>query len=336
MVRDQAVKSIMLIFENSTESDINTHFIPLLNRLASNTVNFTCRLSAVHLMPRLYPKAGSFKERLRNKFTELCNEEAPMIRRAIAIKIGELAAGYEREHVIYELIPSFKKLCSDEQDQVRLLCLDSLKSWANLLSREEIKTHMMPLIIQAQEDKSWRVRLALAKNMSEIAEAFGKEITEVNLIQTFVNILKDVENDVRIEAVKSLARLINFISVEKIGLLLPNIANLSKDNAPQVRFGAADVITNTAALVPKDMSLKLMPSLLAMITDDNQDVRQRGINGSCKFAEFHGIEAVPGLVSVLSKQMSEEKKWRVRHEIVNAVSRLALSFQNAETFIKHL
>ncbi len=96
VVRDQAVKSIINILNNSNDAEVTNHFVPLLNRLSSNSLNFTCRLSAVTLITKVYPRAGTFKDRLRAKFTELCSEEAPMIRRLIAIKIGELAAGYEK------------------------------------------------------------------------------------------------------------------------------------------------------------------------------------------------------------------------------------------------
>lgn len=34
-------------------------------RLAGNENNFTCRVSAVHLMVDIYPRAGSMKEKLR-------------------------------------------------------------------------------------------------------------------------------------------------------------------------------------------------------------------------------------------------------------------------------
>jgi len=115
-----------------------------------------------------------------------------MVRRVIAIKIGEMAPVYEKENVVSDLIPSFKQLSADDQDLVRVLCLDSLKSLAKVLSRDDNKTHTLPVIIQAAEDKSWRVRLALSKNFADIAESFGKEITDLSLVQTFSALLKDV------------------------------------------------------------------------------------------------------------------------------------------------
>lgn len=65
-------------------------------KLASNEANFTWRVSAANIMCKIYPRAGPNKEKLRQKFTELSNEETPMVRRVIANKIGEMAPVYEK------------------------------------------------------------------------------------------------------------------------------------------------------------------------------------------------------------------------------------------------
>lgn len=48
------------------------------------------------------------------KFTDLCSEETPMVRRAVAIKIGEIAGFMDKVHVISDLLPVLKSLCQDE------------------------------------------------------------------------------------------------------------------------------------------------------------------------------------------------------------------------------
>jgi serine/threonine-protein phosphatase 2A regulatory subunit A len=39
-------------------------------------------------MHAIYPRAGPFKDKIRIKFTELCAEESPMVKRVCAGKIG--------------------------------------------------------------------------------------------------------------------------------------------------------------------------------------------------------------------------------------------------------
>lgn len=130
------MKSIINLITNATDAEINNTLVPLVLRLASNEANFTCRVSAANIMCKLYPRAGANKEKLRSKFSELSNEETPMVRRVIATKIGEMALVYEKEHIINDLITSFKQLSTDEQDLVRVLCLDSLKALAKVLTRD--------------------------------------------------------------------------------------------------------------------------------------------------------------------------------------------------------
>lgn len=83
-------------------------------RLANNEQNFACRVSAVNLMSGVYKRSGQYKEKIRQKFSELASEETPMVRRAIAIKIGEFAKEIEKEYVLNDLIANLKQLISDE------------------------------------------------------------------------------------------------------------------------------------------------------------------------------------------------------------------------------
>lgn len=59
-------------------------------------------------MVDIYPRAGNMKEKLRSKFTELCSEETPMVRRTVATLIGNMATVVEKEYVLSDLINSVK------------------------------------------------------------------------------------------------------------------------------------------------------------------------------------------------------------------------------------
>lgn len=108
VVREQAIKSITIICSLLTDGQIADTIVPMILRLASNETNFTCRVSAVSLMCPLYARAGNLKEKIRQKFTELCSEETPMVRRVVAIKIGEISSSMDKVHVISDLIPILK------------------------------------------------------------------------------------------------------------------------------------------------------------------------------------------------------------------------------------
>ncbi|CAK61709.1 unnamed protein product (macronuclear) [Paramecium tetraurelia] len=336
VVREQAVRSITIVCGFLGDNEIANTIVPMIIRLASNDTNFTCRVSAVSLMCPLYARAGNQKEKIRQKFTELCSEETPMVRRAVATKIGEIAQFMDKIHVIQDLIPVLKQLCQDEQDQVRLLCMESLMNIAKILNSGENKTNILPLIIQSAEDKSWRVRLALSKIFADLAEAVGKEIADSSLIQIFSNLLKDVECDVRVIAVKSLARFIKFVSPEKLNLIVPLLQLLAKDPFSQVKQNACEVIGQIASLLPKEYSQsKLQQYLIELMADDNQDVRRNAAKSAGQFAAAIGPEALNQFVPFLKKCM-DDPKWRVRKETMQTIIQLALTVKNPDVFNKQL
>lgn len=55
------------------------------------------------------------KSELRKRFTDLCQDDTPMVRRAVATKLGELAQVVDLEHLKSDLIPLFVHLAQDEQ-----------------------------------------------------------------------------------------------------------------------------------------------------------------------------------------------------------------------------
>lgn len=58
--------------------------VPMILKLANNDTNFTLRVSAINLMHVVYPKSGDLKQKIREKFYDLGNEETPMVKRAVA------------------------------------------------------------------------------------------------------------------------------------------------------------------------------------------------------------------------------------------------------------
>jgi hypothetical protein len=71
-----------------SQSDIDTHFIPLLKRLSQGDW-FTSRTSACALYATAYPKAApQAQTEMRKMFADLCHDDTPMVRRAAAKALG--------------------------------------------------------------------------------------------------------------------------------------------------------------------------------------------------------------------------------------------------------
>lgn len=335
VVRDQAVRSLNVVSKLLSDNEILNKYIPMVLKLANNDTNFTCRVSAIHLMCHIYHRAGSVKEKIRQKFSELSAEETPMVKRAIASKIGDFCKSIEKEFLMSELITIFKQLANDEQDAVRVICLDNLKSIIECLNKEENKTHIIQIIIAATEDKAWRVRLSLAKNFPQLVEVYGKDITESSLIPNFQTLLKDDENEVKIAAINSLSQFIKSLSVEKIANLIPPIQALAKDQNDQVRAHTIDVIAEIVKINKDICYQKLMDSLTELFSDENPSVRSSVIKAAINFILEIGGEILPILGPSL-KNASEDNKWRVRLETLEGVVKIAQHFKQVDMFSKYL
>jgi hypothetical protein len=120
------------------------------------------------------------------------------------------------------------------------------------------------------------------------------------LIQTFSTLLKDVENDVKIEATKSLNKFVKIVSADKLTLLIPIILALGKDIYPNIRTQITNVIGNIIGSVPKDLVYqKLLPLIVELSKDDNQDVRQGALQATTKCAQHLGLDIVNSILPIL-------------------------------------
>jgi serine/threonine-protein phosphatase 2A regulatory subunit A len=79
----------------------------LILRLASSDW-FPGRVSACSMFHSVYAKSGSYKEALRKKFLELCNEDTPIVRRQGSKELGLFACVVEKEYVLNEILPIFR------------------------------------------------------------------------------------------------------------------------------------------------------------------------------------------------------------------------------------
>lgn len=197
--------------EGMTDSDIQGIIVPLILRLASSDW-FPGRVSACSMFHSVYNKSGTYKEALRKKFLELCNEDTPIVRRAGSKELGLFAVVVEKEYVLNEILPVFRRLAQDEQDAIRIICIESLIPLAKYLTKDENQTNTLGAILTAGEDKNWKVRLTFAQNFAELSEAFGKHITDINLLQSYSNFLQDIEAEVKDAAIKSLPKFLKNIS----------------------------------------------------------------------------------------------------------------------------
>jgi serine/threonine-protein phosphatase 2A regulatory subunit A len=339
VVRDQAVKSLIKLAGRLTDSEVTTHFAPMVLRLAT-TEPFTSRVSACGLFSSAYARAGSQKDKLRQRFLELCHEDTPMVRRSTALNAGKLCEVMEKDVLLTEVLPVFRQLSQDDQDPVRVLCLDSLVKIAKILSKEDNRVHTVPVCLAAGEDKSWKVRLHFAQNFPQLAEAYGRDITESSLVQTFTQLLKDIEPEVKAAALISLGPVLRILSQDKIiSLIYPAVAALVQDasSSHTVLRSAADVIAELAEAVGRDFtSSRLLPLEIELLKDDHPEVKLHVLKRLSRISSIVGPDVLsPALLTSLQIIARDCTNWRVREAVYQVVGEFGQQF-GSEAFVMHL
>lgn len=84
-----------------------------LQRLAAGEW-FTARVSACGLFHIAYPSASeSLKAELRSIYSQLCQDDMPMVRRSAATNLGKFAATVEPAHLKTDIMSIFEDLTQD-------------------------------------------------------------------------------------------------------------------------------------------------------------------------------------------------------------------------------
>ena len=201
LVRESATRSIIAVTDvivHPTEAQAKMASDGLTS-MYSDTECFFSKLSACAITPPVYRicrAAGSPEEQLkemRSTFAEAVVDETPMIRRAAAAAIGELALAIADPALICsDVLPMLDKLYHEEteQDTVRVLAVKQVP----LLIGPRLLTHpaaadasepsaesiaivekCLGIIKAAAVDVSWRVRDATSKCFPEVSVRAGRD-----------------------------------------------------------------------------------------------------------------------------------------------------------------
>ena len=329
VVRDKAVESLRNICQEHSSQDLEKYFIPLIRRLATGEW-FTSRTSACGLFAVAYPRASNAdKAELRALFRSLCGDDTPMVRRAVAAKLGEFSKIVEPEYLRSEIIEQWSRLASDEQDSVRLLAIEACVSIASGLFPEDIETHLMPIFKAAAEEKSWRVRYVVADKFTELQDSFGPEITKLVLVSAFTNLLKDVEAEVRAAAATKIRDFgENLPEADRVSIImnqiLPCVNELVKDPNQHVKSALASVIMGLSPILGKENTIEhLLPLFLTQLKDECPEVRLNIISNLDSVSEVIGIQQLSQSLLPAIVELAEDSKWRVRLAIIQYMPFLA-------------
>ena len=101
---------------------------------------FTARVSSCGLFHIAYPSAPeALKAELRTIYSQLCQDDMPMVRRAAATNLGKFAATVEAAHMKTDIMSMFEDLTQDGNlmSQCLYVCLLCLTGMTNVGCRHQ-------------------------------------------------------------------------------------------------------------------------------------------------------------------------------------------------------
>lgn len=280
----KAVKTTKELIKILKRQDVNKQVIPMLVSLAGNSW-FSSKMSACALMSciveriRDSPDSAEYST-LKETYFNLCSDDTPMVRRAAAKAMGEMALVWpSSQRVVEELVPCYNGLLADMQESVRLAIIEeTVKICQSLAPEDKSKSGMVNQIKHLMQAPSWHVRLRMVSEFAGIAAALGSETTENELVSVFLHLLRDPEGEVRSIAVKQIVRLAELLQPTTVQeKLLPAVSDL-------VTADSHRDVTITIAKACVD------PSLIKSVGDANVRERLLPIWEKMLKGEFQGSQ----------------------------------------------
>ncbi|KAA3476017.1 Armadillo-like helical [Gossypium australe] len=347
-VRDKAVESLCRIGAQMREQDLVEYFIPLVKvgkmRLIVVPLNviiayyqrlaagewFTARVSSCGLFHIAYPSAPeALKTELRAIFSQLCQDDMPMVRRSAATNLGKFAATVEAPHLKVDIMSMFDDLTQDDQDSVRLLAVEGCAALGKLLEPQDCVAHILPVIVNfSQElstDSSQHVRSALASVIMGMAPVLGKDATIEQLLPIFLSLLKDEFPDVRLNIISKLDQVNQVIGIDLLSQsLLPAIVELAEDRHWRVRLAIIEYIPLLASQLGVGFfDDKLGALCMQWLKDKVYSIRDAAANNVKRLAEEFGPDWAMQHIVPQVLDMINNPHYLYRMTILHAISLLA-------------
>ena len=332
VVRDTAIESVREIIKNLSDDLIYNHVLPIIYNISSQD-NFTGKVSACYMIRMVYHKSSKDKEKLRNLYFKLCDEDVPLIKRAAAKEFGQLCMVMEKDVVNPDMINYFKKFMN-ESDSIRVILLSSLVYLVKLFHNSDLQRINVQVVVAASDDKSWRVRHELAKIFPSLIEGFGTQINE--LVPTFANLIKDSETEVKIAALEGLEIVIKNISSDKVAVcIIPAIHALNNESSIHVK----SLIGESLGAISKSVGYNIFSSKLsttfdALCKDENADVRLGAAKSLYDIIASSDISVLSNNIQLITT-FQKDSQYKIREKMIITLSKLGSSL-GLDLFKSHL
>ncbi|OQS03508.1 hypothetical protein THRCLA_04181, partial [Thraustotheca clavata] len=292
------------------------------------------RIVALALLPIVYKRVqGDMTVQLRGMYDRLLQDEAPLVRRAGAHVLPELALELGPNSSSWTL-QMLDKISSDPSDLVRLYAVKAIAGCGDALPQivaedqlQLILCQLLPMINTLVVDSDWQVRTQIVTCLPELVAGIGPKFTDV-MVDHYLGLTKDVNMEVRVAAAKTgfaLCKVLVALASESEGRRSSTFVTPPMDNLQRLSLDSStldDECESDSPVIAKayaKVTQSILPALFALSKDPCVSVRRAMASSVGLGVNLMGRTRGGQLLSTVS-QLMMDKDMLVRQNIVEALS----------------
>ena len=326
------IKSVIKQIGNVSE--IESDLISIINNLY-NSEDINQKKSAMNLLIFLYKDLNVNNKNVAiNFFDKFLVDSNISVKKELLNEITEISLELSINY-IKKIINTILK---DKNDSMRIDIVNIMLSIRNHKNINLFIDTIYDLIPKLSEDTNWRVRLTVSDKLNEF---LNYPNINNNFKQTSVNIfaklLDDSEAEIRNICCLRLVEITKILKDENnFDKILQNLRKLEKDQKNFVKGALASNALKICELIgPKKTNEYIFPIFLTLIKDENIEIRMSLINNLSELNKVIDINNIIESIMPPIKEISSNKSWRVRIQIMEIIPVLAKLF-NQHLFMSNL
>ena len=336
VVREKAVESLNHVISIMPEGSVSEMIVGptgIVRSLSDAEKSFQCHISCAGLLAQSYKRASAvFRPTLRNILKQLALDEMPLVRAAVFVALGDIAAEMEPAHLIPEIVVLFETLSKDHQEIVRETAIEVLLKLADLASSGIPPSSISDALTGIPSDRSVKLRSDLARNVVKFARSLGPEVSQSAVFPLFMMLLRDQDAEVRALAACNIGDFALCLKSEALPEQLAIVARaLSTDTNVKVKLELAVGIGSLAtALGPAGSMVHLVPVINTLLADEQACIKDKAIRSMHKLFAVCGPEILDSPFFQNVVKMQKDAQWRVRHALLEFLPEVAPRISLAE------
>ncbi|CEG38966.1 Protein phosphatase 2A regulatory subunit A and related proteins [Plasmopara halstedii] len=342
---DVMVNALKMLISSLTDIDIDKLFVPMSARLSISS-SPTARIVPVALLSMIYPHVrGDVRVQLRGMLDRMCNDDNPLVRRAVISVIGDLAAA-GGPSVASWTVQLLEKSTADSHDIVRIFAVKGCITLATTLRRlicedqqmspveaeralRLLYCQMVPLVNTYTSDSSWQVRLESARTVPAFCRAFGVNYTDI-FVDHFVSMVSDPTVEVRRACAENSFFLGKALRDNAVERAHPFKSSASATSEVIQSNGVLFSETSESLVVAQNKFVRsVLPATYTLSTDVSVAVRLSLAQSVGRSLQFISSAYYDELVPIFTQFLDESQHATVRASLLEEMARYCDSSSDA-------